>query len=206
LIELMVAIGLFAFVMLFVTATLFSTSRVTKAQTSRSVRQATLQSTMRHVENVLRKAPVVGVRWLRSAPNGALLAAQGIQDGPLSSTLSPLSQPHWKCVLWDEQARTLTMGESQVAGGYPAPATSHYQPMPDAQMQAIIDGETPLVGTLLRGRRIADRVTDFVFEVAPGPLYQIELELDVPPGDNADLPDVKERQRASLRLYPRQKA
>jgi type II secretory pathway pseudopilin PulG len=204
LIELMVALGLFGFVMLFVSMTLLSTSRMTQAQTSRSLRQATLQSSMRHLEKVLQRAPVLGVSWLQTT-EGAILATHGLANGPMPATASAPTQPYWNCFLWDRQARTLSMGESQNAGGFPAPSSSRHQPMPSTQLQAILAGETPLVGNLLKGRRLADRVTDFVYRLESGPLYHLELELDIPPGDHAEPPDVQERQRAVLRLYPRHK-
>ena len=199
LIETMVAIGLFAFVMMVVTLTLISTSRVTRAQTARSLRQASLQSTMRHVERVLQRAPVVGVKWLRTAPDGAVLAAHCLRDGPLTSATT--CETYWQCFVWDQQSRKMFMGRSLDAGFPPPPA--RFEPMPDAQLQAIMDAETPYTGSRFEGHQIADRVTDFSFELRPGPLYKIELELDVPAGDNANLPDVMERQRASVILHPR---
>lgn len=205
LIELMVAVGLFMFVMLFVTMILLSTSRITRAQTSRSLRQATLQSTMRHLEKALLSAPVLAVSWRHEPGQGALLAAQGLADGPTSPTATAPSQPFWKCFLWDQATRTLIMGESQAGGGFAAPLTTRFQPMPAAQLQALLDGETPLVGNLLRGRPIADRVTDFSYRLEDGPLYHIELELDIPPRDGAAPADVLERQRARLQLSPRHK-
>ena len=94
------------------------------------------------------------------------------------------------------------VGES-VAGSYPAPDPGRFQEMPDDQIQAILDSETPYSGSNIKGRPIADRVTDFNYELLDGPLYKIDLELDIPPGDHADIPDVKERQRASVTLHPR---
>ena len=199
LVETMVAVGLFAFVMGIVTMILLSTSRVTRAQAARSLRQASLQSTMRHVERVLQRAPVIGVKWIRTAPDGAVLAAHCLRDGPLTS--ATICESYWRCLVWEQQSGKMFMGRSLDAGFPPPPA--RYEPMPDAQIQAILQAETPYTGSRFDGHQIADRVTDFSFELMPGPLYKIELELDVPPGDNADLAAVKERQRASVTLHPR---
>lgn len=202
LIETMVAVGLAAMVMTIVTHTLLSTSRVTKAQTQRSIRQATLQTAMRHLENALQRSAVAGVSWHTAAPTGAVLATHPLVDTTAPATPPP-TQPFWRCFVWDQQARTLTMGESLDPGGLPAPSTTRFQAMPNAQLQAILDNETPTAGTHLRGRRVADRVTDFVYRLDIGPLYHIELELDVPKGDDPGLPDAQERLRARLDLHPR---
>ena len=202
LIEVLVAISLFSLMMVIVSRTLILTSKTTRAQTQRSLRQASLQSTLRHLENVLQRSAVAGVSWLRVPDVGAVLAAQPIQDGPITTEV-PHTQPFWRCFVWDEAARTMTMGESQDPGGFPPPLPSKFQVMPMAQLQAILDNETPLTGTHVRGRRVADRVTDFNYQLEVGPLMLLELELDVPPGDSAGLPAAQERLRALVRIHPR---
>jgi type II secretory pathway pseudopilin PulG len=200
LIEVMVAIGIFSLVMLIVSGALMQTSKITKAQTQRSLRQANLQSTMRHLETALRHSALAGVSWHRAASVGAVLAAQPIQDGVIT-TGAPATQPFWRCFVWDENARTLSMGESTDAGGFAPPSTSRYQAMSVAQMGAILASETPLSGTLLQGRRVADRVTNFAYGLESGPLMRIEIELDVPLDDRA--PDAQERLRGSIKIHPR---
>ncbi len=113
LIETIVARGLFVVVMMIVTMTLISTSRVTSAQTARSLRQASLQSTMRHVERLLQRTPAVGVKWLRNDPDGAVLATHCFVEGPITATGA--AEGFWSCIVWDQQARKMYVGES-VAG------------------------------------------------------------------------------------------
>lgn len=199
LIETMVAIALFGFVLLFVARILSTTARVTRAQTSRSLRQASLQATMRHVERVLQRAPAAAVGWYSSAADGAVLAAHCLSDNP---TGPPQAGTFWECFVWDKQARKVFMGRSLASAGFPAPPP-RFQLMPTAQMQAILAGETPYTGTTIEGHPIADRVTDFRFELITGPLYKLDIELDVPPGDYTGVPDMQERLRASVSLHPR---
>lgn len=199
LIETMVAMMLFAFVMLIVARILSSTAKVSKAQTSRSLRQASLQATMRHVERVLQRAPAAAVTWHSSAADGAVLAAHCLADDPATA---PTGETFWECFVWDKPSRKITMGKSLPIAGFPAP-TPRFQLMPNAQMQAILAGETPYTGTTIEGHPIADRVTDFQYELLSGPLFKIDIELDVPPGDYAGMPDMQERLRASVSLHPR---
>lgn len=159
---------------------------------------------MRHLENGLRRSPVAGTSWRRTSttPPRALLAAHGLKEGTISSASAQL-EGHWRCFLWDGETRQLYMGESQATGGFDAPPTGRARPMPPAQMDAIIAGESPPTGQLLQGRRIAEQVTDFLYATEPGPLVRLELEMQVPSSDHDRRDDIKERLRAVVRFVPR---
>ena len=200
LIEAIVAMGLALVVLMVVSRTLISTSRATQAQNQRAMRQASLQSAMRHLETMLMQSLVSGVGWRPSA-GGGVLTAHCLQGGFITTT--PKLQTSWRVVLWDETRRKLYMGDSTTAGGFTAPLEDKAQIMPQAQMDAILAGEMPPVYTLFKGRPIADRVTNFEYELEEGPLFRIELEIDVPPRANPEPGDAAERLKASVLIQPR---
>lgn len=201
LIETLVAISLFSLILLVVTGSLTSTSRLTRAQVQRSVRQSLLQSSMARMEKLLQRSAVAGIAWLRTPSQGAVLAAHCLQQGCVTTAL-PTYEPHWQCLIWDEAGHSLFLAESQAAGGFAAPAATHLQAMPAAQLQALLTQETPLTQVLVRGRRLADRVVGFNYTLETGPLFLLELEMDVPPFDRNPA-TAKERLKASLRVHPR---
>jgi hypothetical protein len=202
LVEVTVCLGLAALVMLVVTNTLISTSRITRAQNQRAMRQAGLQAIMRHLEVTLRSSLVAAVSWQRStSPDAAILAAQCQQPGFITTT--PRLQTRWRCFLWDAANRKLYMGDSLAAGGFAAPPESKAQMMAPAQMTAILARELPPSGNLLEGRPISDRVTELKYSLEEGPLFKVEVELDVPPNDRGDSSDALERLRASVLIHPR---
>lgn len=201
--ELIVAIGLFALVMGIVSWVLIQTSRASAAQSQRSLRQASLQSCIRHIEKVLRRSPVAGLAWRqRATPPGAVLMAHALKEGMISSN-SAAFEPYWQCLLWDGQGHELSLAQSVVSGGFDPAPVDRAKPMPSNQIDAIIAGELPLSHQLVRGRPLAQHVTDFLYAVEQGPLIRVELEIQVPKHDHDDSADIKERLRAVTRLHPR---
>ena len=201
LLETLVAVGIFSIILLVVTGALRSSARITRAQMQRSVRQSLLQSTMRRLEKTLQRSAVAGISWFRSAPDGAVLSAQCLETGCVTTAL-PTYEPFWHCFVWDEARSALYVGESLPSGGFAAPASTRLQAMPNGQLQAILTQETPLAGSLIRGRRLADRVVGFNCTLEAGPLILLELEMDVPAFDR-DASTARERLKAALRFHPR---
>ncbi len=203
LVELVVAIGLFALVMGIVSWVLLQTSRTSQAQSQRSLRQASLQSSVRHIERVLRRSPVAGIIWRQhTTPPGAVLAAHALKEGVITSN-SAAFEPYWQCVLWDGRERELYLGQSLTSGGFDPAPTGRPKQMPLAQLDAIVAAELPFSGQLIQGRPLAQQVTDFVYTVEQGPLFRVELEIQVPKHDHDKANEIKERLRAVTRLHPR---
>lgn len=178
LIEAMVALGLLAVVMGVVTHTLSSTARTTRDQLTRSLQQTHLETAVRHLEGLLGRTTVSGLRWLHQPGRGALLAAHELQDGPIT-TSQPRTREFWRLVLWDESEQTLIWAQSRSRAEYPPPSPERFESMPQAQAEAVLQ-ELPATSLLGESRRLATRVTRFDYLLEPGPLARLELELLLP--------------------------
>ncbi len=172
LVETAVAVALAATVMLVVTLTLINTSRVTRIQTQRSLHQGRLQVVVRQAERMLRNSSPAGVSFGQANPNGKVLAAHCLEEGNLSG--APRWDAFWTCMVWDSVNGRLflTRNPSSVV----APLQSRPQAMTPADLNTLMLG--PLPGP--QGRLLADRITHFYFSLEPGPLFRLEVEVDIP--------------------------
>lgn len=200
LVEAVVAIALASIVLLVVAQVLSTTSRLTRVQTHRSLQQTRLQAVARQVEKTLLGCSAAGVSWQRSSnPNAGVLATHSYQSG--SFTTDPRWEPYWRCFVWDAASGRLYLTQSPSSGSNPVPSETRPQAMTLAQLDALLQGTLP-GPNLVEGRLLADRVTYFGFSLEPGPLFRIEIEVDVPAHENQDTTAIP-RLRVVKLIHPR---
>ncbi|MBI3925224.1 MAG: prepilin-type N-terminal cleavage/methylation domain-containing protein [Armatimonadetes bacterium] len=200
LVEALVAVALVGIVLLVVDRVLVSTSRLTRAQTQRSLQQTRLQAVAGQVEKTLLGCRAAGVSWQRSAsPDAGILAAHAYQSG--SFTADPRWEPFWRCFVWDASSGRLYLTQSPTSGSFPIPSEARPQAMTPAEMDGLLQATLP-GPNLVNGRLLAQRVTDFRFSLVPGPLFRIEIEVDVPAYD-AQETTAAARLRVVKLIHPR---
>ena len=200
LIEMIVAMGLGALVLLVVSSTLISTSKVTRSQSERALRQSILQTVMRHLEATLRSSMVAAVSYYRSdTPDAAVLSAQCLQTGFIQEV--PKLQTRWRVFLWDATTKKLYMADTLPHPEQPTEAVP--LKMTEPQMQALLASDLPPARVLLEGRLIAERVTDFTYSLEEGPLYKVEVEMDVPVIERDHASEAVEHLKATVEIHPR---
>lgn len=175
--EALVGMALLSVVMLVVTMVMLSTSRITRRQSQQSLQQTRLQVVAAKLESALLGCSPRGVSWLRSsAPDAAILATH-----PFRSDRFTLPQPRWetlwRCFVWDVTRRRLYFMPTPVPGA--APSDVRCEAMTPGQMGAFL----PVALAAPDSRLLSDRVTHFAYALEPGPLFRIELEIDVPTYD-----------------------
>ena len=70
-------------------------------------------------------------------------------------------------------------------------------------MQALLASDLPPARVLLEGRLIAERVTDFTYSLEEGPLYKVEVEMDVPVIERDHASEAVEHLKATVEINPR---
>lgn len=184
LVDAVMATALAAVVLVVVAQVMTGTSRLTRAQTLRNLQQTRLQAVAGKIERLLLTSPTAGVRWVReSDPRGAVLAIHPVQDGPLKNT--PRWHPFWQCIVWDAETRHLWLLRHPAGNGAGAASTAQPQGLPEPEMRALLD-ETVSSDGAQGARMLLDRATDFRWSQEPGPLYRIEIEVDVPTFENQE--------------------
>lgn len=181
LIEAVLATALAAVVLVIVAQVLSTTARQTRAQTMRNLYRTQLEVVIAKMERLLLPGPCAGVAWKRAdTPGGAVLAIHGTPSGPFVGT--PRWEPYWQCFVWNTETGELRGLRRPSGGSGTAPASTQPQAMTEQEMDEVLGdamgrngGET---GLLLQ------RVTDFRWKVEQGPLYRLEIEVDIPHDEN----------------------
>ncbi|MCA9793436.1 MAG: hypothetical protein KC910_16615 [Candidatus Eremiobacteraeota bacterium] len=198
-IEAVVGLGLAAVVMVVVSQVLLSTSRLTQKQTQESLAAARLQAVMHQAEELLFNASSAGVTFYRStSPDGGLLAVHPFEAGAFSG--DPRWQDHWECLAWDASSGRLYTTWNP-SGAAAAPTQNEVQAMTapecDQVLQAVLAGPS-----LVNGHLLAEQVSEFRVSLEPGPLFRVEVELEVPANEHQNGPS-REHLRAVKLIHPR---
>ncbi len=196
LVEALVALALASIVFLVVAGVLHSTSRVTRIQTQRSLQQTRLQTIVGHLEKVLVGCSPAGVSFRRSAaPDAAVLAAQCYRTDTFTSP-QPRWEAFWRCFVWDVPNQQLYLCRTST----PIPSDTRPQAMTAVQLDAFLQSALP-GPNLVEPRLLASRVTHFAYTLEPGPLFRVEVEVDVPQYDEQTRTAVP-RLRVTRLLHP----
>ncbi len=195
--EALVAMALASIIFVVVAGVLHSTSRVTRIQTQRSLQQTRLQSIVAHLEKVLVGCSPAGVSWRRSAgPDAAVLAAHCYRIDTFTSP-QPRWEESWRVFVWDASTGQLFLARNAT----PVPSDTRPQAMTPPQLDAFLSSALP-GPNLVEPRLLASRVTDFRYTLEPGPLFRVEVEVDVPAYDQQTRAAVP-RLRVVKQIHPR---
>ncbi|GMU55530.1 MAG: hypothetical protein AMXMBFR33_46760 [Candidatus Xenobia bacterium] len=197
LVEALVAMALASIIFLVVAGVLHSTSRVTRIQTQRSLQQTRLQAIVGHLEKVLIGCSPAGVSWRRSAsPDAAVLAAHCYRTDTFTSP-QPRWEALWRCFVWDASTGQLYLAQNAT----PVPSDTRPQAMTPGQLDTFLQSALP-GPNLVEPRLLASRVTDFRYTLEPGPLFRVEVEVDVPVYDQ-QTQAATPRLRVVRQIHPR---
>lgn len=179
--ETLVALSLGAVIVVIISQTLTSTTRASNQEMQRGFMQTQLQSVAVEVERALQRTNSHGVAWLPpGAGRPAVLAVHAQKAGAITNR--PEWEASWHCFLWDPEAHTLY--ERICPPGLTAPPTQMATP-PDAAGLRLIAALPPA------GRLLSTGVSSFVYTTQPGPVCQLDLELE------AAIPTRTGREKAS---------
>lgn len=179
----MVALGLASLVLVVLSTSFSSTMKVARWESARASAQGRLVMTMSTVENLLQRSCAMAVGY-----QPGLLAVQTRCDGPLPAAKDWESA--WTCVIWDQAAHTLYLRRSPASLPPAKPST----PTPADLLQLALQ---PAEGS----RMLSQGVSDFRYELLPGPAARVNLQLEV------DIPGKvqKERFQVERRIYFRER-
>ncbi|MGE0487703.1 MAG: hypothetical protein AB7S38_00665 [Vulcanimicrobiota bacterium] len=198
-IEAVVGLGLAAIVMVVVSQVLVSTSKLTQKQTQESLAAARLQAAMHQVEEMLFNSSAAGMTFYRgTSPDGGILAVHPFEAGAFPG--APRWLDHWECVVWDAGSGRLYTTSSPSAAAA-APTQDDVQAMTVAECDQVLQAVLP-GPNLVNGHLLAEQVTDFRVSLEPGPLFRIEVELEVPANEHQNGPS-REHLRAVKLIHPR---
>jgi hypothetical protein len=174
--ELLLACLLGGVVLLIVSGTLASTSKLTRLESQRGFAMGQLQSSLAQIQSILQRSCSAGVSYQAPPPAGVGVLAVHLQD-PASYVTTPLWQPNWTCLTWNTRQQELRQFLCPpIPGAIAAPRTS----LPQAATPAEL---TLMAAASGRQRRLlASDVTYFDYSLLVGPVAQISLELEIDVG------------------------
>jgi hypothetical protein len=171
--ELLVVSLLTAVVLLVVSFTLASTSRLTHLEAQRGFAQGHMQATLARIEHLLQRSCAAGVGWL--APTAGQFGVLAVHPQEAGNYLDlPHWEDHWSCLLWDTARSELWL--RSCPPGPPAvtaPRTDRPQ-LPDAsQLQQIA------TTSAARSQLLSRSVSFFDYRLEVGPIAHLILELQI---------------------------
>lgn len=165
-----------AVVVLIVSGTLASTSRLTHLESQRGFALGRLHSTFSRIEALLQRSCTAGVEFLPpSSPRPALLAIHPQTAGPYATT--PVWEPFWICLSWNPTTREIRQ--------WTCPPEPVGLAAPRTQMPIVPSAAEMLqIASSTSGRRhlLCGQVTVFDVQQQVGPLVQLHLELEIDEG------------------------
>jgi len=171
--EVLVVSVMTAVIVMIVTTTLASTSRLTNLEAQRGFTQGHMQVTLARIEQLLQSSCAAGVSWLPGSPaQPALLCIHPQSPDPYPDL--PAWKNQWSCLLWNSQRKELSLRTCPPAPPSLAGPRTDRPQLPTLAEQAQIAQSTPA-----RQHLLSRNVTFFEYQLEVGPVAHLTLELEI---------------------------